>query len=415
MPVTQDRLTRLREFGLSEYAARSYLALLDLGIAEARDVSSISKVPQAKIYHVLEQLHDKGLVVILPEFPKKYAPVPFEEYLGRLYEEHSKAARAIHDQRGELAEMFRVMGDTDVGDRGFFTVIRGRRNVLAKIEEMVGQTQKDLIVLGTAGTASRAAHLMLELRRARDRDVRIRFLAPVDAETIEKLEPLAELSDLRARELDEAEQSAKVAIVISDSARAFLIHFVPDDANLYAGKDIGVFTDQEAMVAAIQAIVEPHWTRATSYGKRRADLALAQELGSVPLQPADVGIGRLFGLVQEAVIVVDRAGMVSLWNSAAEAIFGLPAHKAVGTPFLERIAQADRAAVRARVERAGRAASAHEVAERLEAKAILDEGETSIELTIVGVDGGRGPHVLVVAREIAKPTSPPHARASRAL
>lgn len=272
MPVTQDRLTRLREFGLSEYAARSYLALLDLGIAEARDVSSISKVPQAKIYHVLEQLHDKGLVVILPEFPKKYAPVPFEEYLGRLYDEHTKAAKSIDDQRGELAELFRVMGDTDVGDRGFFTVIRGRRNVLSKIEEMVGQTEKDLIVLGTAGTASRIAHMLPEIRRARERNVRVRIMTPVDAETVDKLPVVAESVELRARELGPEEQSSKVAIVVSDASRAFLIHFVPDDPNLYSGKDIGVFTDQEAMVAAIQAIVEPHWERASPYERRRGEL-----------------------------------------------------------------------------------------------------------------------------------------------
>ena len=277
MPVTQDRLTRLREFGLSEYAARSYLALLDLGIAEARDVSSISKVPQAKIYHVLEQLHDKGLVVILPEFPKKYAPVPFEEYLGRLYEEHSKAAKSIDEQRAELAELFRVMGDTDVGDRGFFTVIRGRRNVLARIEEMIAQTQKELVVLGTAGTASRAPHMIPELRRARERGVRIRVMAPVTPETVEKLAATAEATELRARDLGAEEQSGKVAIVVSDAARAFLIHFVPDDPNLYNGKDIGVFTDQEAMVAAIQAIVEPHWERASTYEACRAQIVEGRE------------------------------------------------------------------------------------------------------------------------------------------
>lgn len=272
MPVTQDRLTRLRGFGLSEYAARSYLALLDLGIGEARDVSSLSKVPQAKIYHVLEQLHDKGLVAILPEFPKKYAPVPFEDYLTRLYDEHTKAASAIDEERESLAEMFRVMGDTDVGDRGFFTVIRGRRNVLSRIEEMVGQTQKDLIILGTAGTAARASHLVTSLRHARSRSVRVRMIAPVDRETLAKLAPLADLTELRARELSEADQSAKVAIVISDSTRAFLIHFVPDDDNLNSGKDIGVFTDQVAMVAAIQAIVEPHWTRASTYESRQGEL-----------------------------------------------------------------------------------------------------------------------------------------------
>jgi PAS domain S-box-containing protein len=290
LPVNQDRLTRLREFGLSEYAARSYLALLGLGIAEARDVSSLSKVPQAKIYHVLEQLHDKGLVVILPEFPKKYAPVPFDEYLSRLHDGHTKAAQSIEVEREALAELFRVMGDTERGDRGFFTVIRGRRNVLARIEEMIAQTQKDLLVLGTAGTAGRAQHMLAGLRRARERQVRVRVLAPLDRETLETLAPLSEVSELRARELGEADQSAKVAIVMSDSTRAFLVHFVPDDNNVLVGKDIGVFTDQEAMVAAIQVIVEPHWARAGTYESRRDEFihGRAAEFTRVYSSPTEV-------------------------------------------------------------------------------------------------------------------------------
>lgn len=272
MPLTPDRLTRLREFGLSEYAGRAYLALLDLGIAEARDVSSLSKVPQAKIYHVLEQLHEKGLVVVLPEFPKKYAPVPFQEYLDRLYEEHTKAASTIEQARDEVAELFRVVGDTDVGDRGFFTVLRGRRNVLSKIDEMLASTKRDLVVLGTVGGAGRMAASLPPMERARERGVALRLLVPLDASTLKPAGELARLAEVRARELDEGERSAKVAIVLSDGRAAFLIHFVPDDASLVAGKDIGVFTDQEAMVAAIQAIVEPHWTRAAPFEERKAEI-----------------------------------------------------------------------------------------------------------------------------------------------
>src|SRR5438874_9854540 len=172
VPITPERLSRLREFGLSEYAARAYLALLDLGVAEARDVSTLSKVPQAKSYHVLAQLHEKGLAVILPEFPKKYAPVPFPEYLDRLHDEHERQAESIDRDREVLAEMFRVIGDADVGNRGFFTVVRGRRNVLAKIAEMLTDAHSDVLVLGTAGLAVRHESLKTEVQEARRRGVR---------------------------------------------------------------------------------------------------------------------------------------------------------------------------------------------------------------------------------------------------
>ena len=184
MPVTEDRIGKLREFGLSEYAARAYLALLDLGLTEAREVSTLSKVPTSKIYHILEQLHEKGLVIILPEFPKKYAPVPFNEYLDKLQRDHEEAARAIDRDRDDLVKIFSVMGDVEIGDRGSFTVIRGRRNSLDKIAELIAGSSRDLFVLGSRGLAARCEYFADELRRASERGVRLRFTLPVFPEPV---------------------------------------------------------------------------------------------------------------------------------------------------------------------------------------------------------------------------------------
>jgi PAS domain S-box-containing protein len=273
MPITPDRVTRLREFGLSEYASRAYLALLDLGVAEARDVSTLSKVPQAKIYHVLEQLHEKGLAVILPEFPKKYAPIPFAEHLQRLQEEHTRAAESIAREREVLSEMFRVMGDADVGNRGFFTVIRGRRNVVTKIQEMLDEAKSDVLVLGTTGLAYRFANFQPNLEAAGSRGAKLRFIAPLTEETLPRLADLSGLAEIRARDAEAGSPGGeRVAILIVDGLRAFLIHFLPDDDNLYAGKDIAVYTDQDAIVAALQSLLEPRWASAPTMAAREREL-----------------------------------------------------------------------------------------------------------------------------------------------
>ena len=59
-----ERLKKLEDFGLTEYQARVYLALLEFEEATASQIPSASKVPRTKIYGIMRQLHDKGLVQI---------------------------------------------------------------------------------------------------------------------------------------------------------------------------------------------------------------------------------------------------------------------------------------------------------------------------------------------------------------
>lgn len=273
VPITEDRVARLRDFGLSEYAARAYLALLDLGLTEARDVSSLSRVPTSKIYHILDQLHEKGLAHILPEFPKKYAPVPFEEYLDKIQREHAAAAKRIEDEREDLTALFSVVGSVEAGDRGGFTVIRGRRNVIGKTIELLGSAEKEVLVVGSRGTPLRMEPMLDELKRAAKRSVRMRYLVPVEPENAEALAPLAALADVRAREIDESAPSGNVSISVFDNARALIVHYVPDDGHLYQGSDTAIYTDHEGMVAAMRALVEPQWKGAVPFETARERLA----------------------------------------------------------------------------------------------------------------------------------------------
>lgn len=278
LPINEDRIARLRDFGLSEYAARAYLALLDLGLTEARDVSALSKVPTSKIYHVLDQLHDKGLVMVLPEFPKKYAPVPFGEYLDKLQRDHEEAALGIERDREELTSLFSVTGEVTGAERGGFTVIRGRRNVLSKINELVASATTDLFALGSRGMTLRIDSFADALRGAEANGTRIRLLLSVEEEGAEALAPVEAFADVRVRSLEDWMEATHVAIAVADNLQAIIVHFSPDDGNPYQGKDVAIFTDHPPMVATMRALLEPYWSRAPTLAARRGEA----EEGRVP-------------------------------------------------------------------------------------------------------------------------------------
>ena len=247
MPITADRIARLREFGLSEYAARSYLALLDLGTTEARDVSSLSKVPASKIYHILDQLHEKGLVVVLPEFPRKYAPVPFTEFLQRIHDEHAAAAQRIETDRQALEEMFAVMGDVAGGDRGSFTILRGRRNVLERACETLAAAKEDALVVLTAGQPRVWGPWVDAVAGAQARGVRVRLLGE------------GACSETRARP---SGLPPAAFAVVADGRHAFVGHALPDDGHPSEGNDTGLAVEQEGIVTLVAALLEGQWTQA---------------------------------------------------------------------------------------------------------------------------------------------------------
>lgn len=79
---TQDpqsaAVEQLEQFGLSSYAARTFVALASLGTATARDISQVSEVPRTRVYDAVDELHDRGLVDVQQSSPKQFWAISAE-------------------------------------------------------------------------------------------------------------------------------------------------------------------------------------------------------------------------------------------------------------------------------------------------------------------------------------------------
>ena len=82
---------KLQKFGLNQYEAKAYVALLSIGTANAYSISKVSGIPRSRIYDILESITNRGVVMVeeTSDNIKNYTALPSNVFLERIREEWS--------------------------------------------------------------------------------------------------------------------------------------------------------------------------------------------------------------------------------------------------------------------------------------------------------------------------------------
>ncbi len=267
MPVTQDRIQKLKSFGLTEYQARVYLTLLDLGTAAGSQIPAASRVPRTRVYETMQQLHEKGLVQILPEKPLRYKPVAFSSYLRHLAEDHRRKAEQITSSAASLAREFSVSASRVPEERGRFEAIYGRRNVRDRLVDMYRHAETEIIAIGSVHSPARILHgLGPELEERAAVGVKTKFAFYTNRENEPEARLLGRYSEIRHIDFFTPVDRHGV-----DGRQFLMSHPIPDDDSPLRGEDIAIWTNDPAIASAMAQMAERIWeigTRVPPRGKR---------------------------------------------------------------------------------------------------------------------------------------------------
>ena len=111
----------LMNMGLNEYQASALAHLMYLGETKATTLSKASGVPNARIYGVLDELSQRGLLIMRPGRPALYAPLSPEEIADALVsasrEEIRRKLSVVESYRSEFesaaSEMYLKAGTSE--------------------------------------------------------------------------------------------------------------------------------------------------------------------------------------------------------------------------------------------------------------------------------------------------------------
>lgn len=182
-----EAIEALEEFGLSAYAARTFVALTGLGSGTAKDVAEVSDVPRTRVYDAVEELSDMGLVDVQHASPKEFWPISADTTGRKFDREFRQRSAAL---TGALSEMEPI--DRREEQEGVWTVT-GETSVTDRVVEFFDGAEEEIVYMTVESLLT--DDLLERLRDAADRGVSVRLAgsSPAVQERIQETVPGAEV------------------------------------------------------------------------------------------------------------------------------------------------------------------------------------------------------------------------------
>jgi sugar-specific transcriptional regulator TrmB len=163
----------LQNIGLNKYEAEAYYALLAEGPLTGYELGKRSGVPLSRSYEVLERLAQRGLALVQPGEPPRYAAAEAAGFL-------SQVQASFAETVGALATALAALPHRNTAAE--FWVLRGRSAILARATSMI-DAARQAIELSLPADGSGAVIDALAAARLRGCRV-LRLAVPEGTETI---------------------------------------------------------------------------------------------------------------------------------------------------------------------------------------------------------------------------------------
>ncbi|WP_148416242.1 TrmB family transcriptional regulator [Haloferax sp. KTX1] len=182
-------IEQLEQFGLSAYAARTFVALTGLGIGTAADISEVSEVPRTRVYDAVDELRERGLVDVQQSSPKKFWAVSAETTCQKFEREMRQRTSLLMASLQELGTAQRKQEQ-----RGVWTV-DGQSAVTDRVLEFIGGADDELVYMTVEELLTEDIVEALSEAARRGVTIRLAGVSPDVQDTLHEEIPDAELFD----------------------------------------------------------------------------------------------------------------------------------------------------------------------------------------------------------------------------
>lgn len=242
---------------MTSYEIRVYLSLLEAGSMTAADISKKSGVPYSKIYEVLNTLEEKGWLESDSSRPQNFfpkSPTSALEAMKLRQENNFRESQSVI--ANELMPMYTKSG---MKERPEIWVARGVPNILTKVNDVIQNTQQELLVALPYVAENLARPVQPILRTLHDKGVRINILASAKINS-EVIKTLSRVSEVRQRE------GLFGGGVIGDGRHVVIL--LGEGSN--AMEPIAIWADHAGLASFAKGYFQYLWDDSSLYGRKKS-------------------------------------------------------------------------------------------------------------------------------------------------
>jgi len=139
--LRENIIMNLREFGLSEYEAKAYLALTLHGPSTASGIAENSKIPQSKVYGILKSLSEKFLTESWNGKPIKFKAIEPKIALKMVLKRKEITIEKLRAKSEKILEQMKPLKGFETENFGLWTS-SGKLACMEKAAEMLSRAKK---------------------------------------------------------------------------------------------------------------------------------------------------------------------------------------------------------------------------------------------------------------------------------
>jgi sugar-specific transcriptional regulator TrmB len=143
--MSDEVIQSLKQYGFTEYEAKAYAALVDLGRGTAREICEISGVPHGRIYTVLKALSDSGFVEVHEGVPTIFQPQDIAEVFGGIKNDYCSSIDRLIDQLTKI--QIETKPSSNVWSAHSFWSIHSERGIQIRLKTIIRNAKEDIILL----------------------------------------------------------------------------------------------------------------------------------------------------------------------------------------------------------------------------------------------------------------------------